>query len=179
MPFKRIVILGSAGSGKSTLARMMGARLSHPVVHLDRLFWQPNWTEPDPVEFQGRVAEAISGSNWICEGNYPQTTFALRLPRADLVIWLDTPRTTCLRRVVARTLRGGRRPDLADGCSEKLNKDYIAFLRYVWTFDAVHRPKIQDLLQLHGAHVPVLHLKGKDQIRDFLATLPIPAQTML
>ena len=104
---QRIVILGNAGSGKSTLARQIGARLGVPVVHLDTLFWETGWVEPDAETFRTRVRNAVAGEAWVCEGNYARRTFDLRLPRADLVIWLDTPRLTCLKRVILRRLRMG------------------------------------------------------------------------
>jgi adenylate kinase family enzyme len=100
---QRIVILGNAGSGKSTFARKVGERLHLPVVHLDKLFWEPGWSKPNCEVFRGRVNEAISQKAWICEGNYHRQTFDLRLPRADLIIWLNTPRVTCLRRVALRS----------------------------------------------------------------------------
>ncbi len=89
---QRIVILGNIGSGKSTLARRLGERLGAPVVHLDTLFWQPGWREPDNEAFRERVRGALAGEAWISEGNYARRTFDLRLPRADLILWLDTPR---------------------------------------------------------------------------------------
>lgn len=165
---KRIVILGNAGSGKSTLARRLGAKLGHPVVHLDRLFWQPNWQQPDDDDFRTRVAQAIGGEAWICEGNYPRTSFDLRLPRAELVIWLDTPRTTCLWRVILRNRRSGQRPDLPDGCTERLNREFLEFLHYVWSFDRDHKPRIESLRTLHGPDVPVVRLNGKSQVERFL-----------
>lgn len=65
---QRIVILGNAGSGKSTLARELGRRLQLPVVHLDRLFWEPGWVEADNEVFRSRVRQAVCGDAWICEG---------------------------------------------------------------------------------------------------------------
>ena len=116
---QRIVILGNAGSGKSTLARALGKRLSLPVVHLDTLFWEPGWVEPDAEQFRARVREAIAPDAWICEGNYARRTFDLRLPRTDLIIWLDTSRLTCFTRVIMRSVMNRPRPDLAAGCTEK------------------------------------------------------------
>ena len=85
---QRIVILGNAGSGKSTLARALGQRLGLPVVHLDTLFWEPGWIEPEADRFRARVRAALASETWICEGNYARRTFDLRLPRADLILSL-------------------------------------------------------------------------------------------
>lgn len=166
---QRIVILGNGGSGKSTLARALGERLDLAVVHLDKLFWEPGWTEPDAEQFRGRVREAIAGNAWVCEGNYARRTFDLRLPRADLVIWLDTPRLTCFTRVLLRLLRNQPRPDRADGCEERFD---LAFLKFVWTFDGSYRAGIEAVRQKVGPQVPTLHLRGKREIRAFIAGLP-------
>ena len=48
---KRIIILGSAGSGKSTLATKLGEITGIPVIHLDRLFWNPGWVETPRIKF--------------------------------------------------------------------------------------------------------------------------------
>jgi len=69
---RQIVILGNAGSGKSTLARQLGTRLTLPVVHLDRLFWGPNWSMPEADAFRDRVRQAISGD----AGSAKATTIA-------------------------------------------------------------------------------------------------------
>jgi len=166
---QRIVILGNGGSGKSTLARLLGERLSLPMVHLDRLFWEPGWAEPDAEQFRERVREAVAGDAWVCEGNYARRTFDLRLPRADLVIWLDTPRLTCFMRVLLRLLRNQPRPDRAEGCDEKLD---LEFLKFVWTFDRGYRQGIEAVRLKVGPQVPVLHLRGKREVRAFLEGLP-------
>ena len=72
---QRIVILGNAGSGKSTLARALGKRLGVAVVHLDTLFWEPGWVEPDAAQFRERVRDALTTEAWVCEGNYARRTF--------------------------------------------------------------------------------------------------------
>lgn len=170
---RRIVILGNAGSGKSTLARQLGLQLALRVVHLDRLFWEPGWTKSDDDTFRARVRQAISGDGWICEGNYHRQTFDLRLPRADLVIWLDTSPIRCLARVVLRSALNRPRSDLPDGCVEKLDADFVAFLRYVATFDRKKRPAIEVHRLAQGAHVPVVHLEGSGQIARFLRSLTV------
>ncbi len=172
---QRIVILGNAGSGKSTLARALGRHVGVSVVHLDKLFWEPGWVEPDGEQFRARVAEALAGDAWVCEGNYARRTFDLRLPRADLVIWLDTPRLLCLYRVVMRSVLNRPRPYIPEGCSEKLDRAFLAFLKYVWTYDHAYRPGIEARRLTVGPQVPTLHLRGKKQIAEFVDSLPAVA----
>lgn len=170
---QRIVILGNAGSGKSTLARALGARLGLPVVHLDTLFWEPGWVEADAEVFRERVRHAVAPDTWVCEGNYARRTFDLRLPRADLVIWLDTPRWTCLRRVIARSFSKQPRTDLAAGCQEQHNREFLTFLKYVWHYDNANRPGIEAMRLAQGPQVPVVHLRGNRQVAAFLNGLPV------
>ncbi|MCY1426835.1 topology modulation protein [compost metagenome] len=176
---QRIVILGNAGSGKSTLARALGRCLGLPVVHLDTLFWEPGWVEPDADEFRERVRDAVATDAWVCEGNYARRTFDLRLPRADLVIWLDTPRLTCLLRVIIRSVMNRPRPDLAAGCREKLDREFLTFLKFVWHFDRGYRPGIEAVRVAMGPQVPVVHLRGTRQVAAFVDGLPAAPATCL
>jgi adenylate kinase family enzyme len=169
---QRIVILGNAGSGKSTLARRLGERLGLPVVHLDLLFWEPGWREADAEVFRKRVAAAHVGEAWISEGNYARRTFDIRLPRAELVIWMDTPRLTCARRVILRTAGGKWRPDLAAGCEENIFRgDFPEFLGFTWNFDRRNRSGIEGYRLTHGPDVPVVRLRDRRQTDDFLASV--------
>jgi adenylate kinase family enzyme len=173
---QRIVILGNAGSGKSTLARLLGQHLGLSVVHLDKLFWEPNWTEPDAEQFRARVRESIAVDNWACEGNYARRTFDLRLPRADLIIWLDTPRLTCFARVLLRSFLNRPSPDRPVGCQEKLDREFLTFLKFVWSFDHGYRPGIEKVRLAVGPQIPVMHLRGNQQIAAFLKGLPVVSE---
>jgi adenylate kinase family enzyme len=169
---RRVVILGNAGSGKSTLARRLGERLGLPVVHLDVLFWEPGWIKPDNDAFRAKVSAAIAGDAWVSDGNYVGRTFDLRLPRADQVIWLDTPPLTCLRRVIVRSTLARPRPDLPHGCAEGLlDKTLPEFLADTWSFDRKSRPRIDAARQAMAPDVPVVHLRGERQIDAFLGAL--------
>ena len=168
---QRIVILGNAGSGKSTLARQLGVQLALPVVHLDLLFWEAGWREPATEVFRERLRVAMAGDRWITEGNYARKTFDLRLPRADVVIWLDTPPVVCMYRVLRRGLSGQPRPDLPEGCKEKVDADYLNFLMFTWRFETQSKPEIEAQQALVGPHVPQIRLRGRRQVSRFLASL--------
>jgi adenylate kinase family enzyme len=89
------------------------------------------------------------------------------MPRADTAIWLDYPRTTCLRRVVWRSLAGyGRtRPDLAEGCPEQID---LKFLRFVWDFPTSGRQRIVAGIEQYGAHLRVVQLADNRAVAAFL-----------
>jgi len=67
---------------------------------------QPGWQQrPDP-EFMKDVNNATSEGAWVIDGNYRR--FVIEGPvwlRADTVVWLDLPRRTVMRQVIARTVR--------------------------------------------------------------------------
>ena len=138
---ERVVILGCSGTGKSTLARRLGAKTGLPVVHLDALFWEPGWRESDPAVFRQRVTEALAGGRWITDGIFNSKTFDLRLPQADLIIWIEQPLALRLWRVTWRALRyqGQTRPDMGPDCPEKSD---LEFLKYIWNFDRKNRPRL-------------------------------------
>jgi adenylate kinase family enzyme len=172
---RRILVIGSSGAGKSTLARALGQRIDRPLIHLDRAYFGPGWSEPGRLEWRSRVAALASGESWIMDGNYANS-FDLRMPHADAVVWLDMPRTLCLRRVVWRVLKnwGRVRPDLADGCPEKF---VWSFLVYVWNFPKMQRPQLIAALMRHGVHSRVIALSAPARVKALLAALDsLPAE---
>ncbi len=82
----------------------------------------------------------IERERWIIDGTF-YSTIEQRLAVADAVIFMDYPRLRCVWRVLQRTVRWWRRnrPEMADGCCEKLDFD---FLKYVWRFHKRDRPRL-------------------------------------
>ena len=108
---RKIAVVGTTGSGKTTVARRLAAHHDVPHIELDALHWGPGWTEPSPEDFQARVESALSVSGWVVDGSYHGKLGDLVLERADLVVWLDPPLRTILRRLWARTLQRIRQGD--------------------------------------------------------------------
>lgn len=166
---RRILVIGSGGSGKSSFARRLGTQLALPVIHLDRLYWQPGWVEPPAAQWAKQLDELTRQEAWVLDGNYSKT-LAARLQACDAVVFLDRPRLVCLWRVLARGLRyfGRCRPDMAPGCPERLSLD---FLLWVWRYPSRSRPKVLALLEAYRSGRDVVCLCRDAQIEAFLSSL--------
>jgi adenylate kinase family enzyme len=164
---RRIMVIGSGGAGKSTFARRLGSLLDIPVIHLDVEHWGPGWVEPPKDLWRRRVEELVGGEAWIIDGNY-SGTLDVRLAACDTVIFLDLPRSVCLWRVLKRALmyKGSSRPDMAEGCREKLNS---SFLVWIWNYPSRTRPKVVELLKRHSQTKRVVRLRSRAEVEKFLA----------
>ncbi|GEM45785.1 hypothetical protein [Deinococcus cellulosilyticus] len=166
---QRVMILGEPGSGKSTLATALGAKQKLPVVHLDRIFWQPGWQEPDPATFKAQHDRCASEERWIIDGIYWKT-IDFRAQRADTIIWLDLPLWLRLYRVLRRTLitLGKSRPDLAPGCPEKFD---FGFYHYILIGHQKRNQRISSLLEKFEGTKQVIVLRSRREVQQFLEGL--------
>lgn len=166
---RKVLVIGSGGAGKSTFARRLGKLLEIDVVHLDALYWNPGWIETARDEWRKTLREILSRDCWIIDGNY-SNTLDMRLEACDTVIFLDIARTVCLWRVVKRFLmyRHRRRPDMAAGCSEKLN---LEFLRWVWNYQNRARPKVLEKLAKHSQSKRIIRLHSSAEAETFLESV--------
>jgi adenylate kinase family enzyme len=164
----RIIVLGSSGSGKSTLARRIGDLLALEVIHLDSYYWQPNWTATPEEEWAQKVAELLKRDRWVMDGNYP-SSLELRVAHADTVIFLDQRRWICLWRCLKRFVmhRGENRPELAEGCNEKIDLD---FLKWIWNYPRDVKPQIESVLERHSEK-QVVWLRRSEEVDAFLDQL--------
>lgn len=173
---RRIVVLGIPGAGKSTFARRLGQTLDLPVHHLDRYFWKPGWKASSQEQFEETLAMLLDGDAWILDGNYRRTV-PLRLAQADTAILLDVPRHTALKRVMSRiiTYRQGDRPDMAEGCPERLvDRD---FLMYIWRFHRDVRSEVIRYLEpFESRGGRVIYLSGDGEAEAWLQSRVGPAE---
>jgi adenylate kinase family enzyme len=144
----KVAILGYSGSGKSTLAKHIATTQQIPCLHLDTVQFIENWqTRPDE-EAKALVKEFSAGANWVIDGNYTRYYQAERLEKADQIVLLLFPRWHALRRVVTRyfNYRGKTRPDMAEGCEEKIDWEFLWWVLYQGRTRAIrqHYQEIKD-----------------------------------
>lgn len=165
-PLTRILIVGCPGSGKSTLALQLAALTSIPVVHLDRLYWRPGWTNASSEEFDRTLEQALAAEQFIIDGNFSRT-LPRRMAAADAVILLDLPRLQCLFGALMRVARsyGKTRPDMGSGCRERFD---APFLQYIWHFRARQLPETLEEIEAHP-EVRLIRLRSRRACRAFVA----------
>jgi adenylate kinase family enzyme len=158
---RRIVFLGFAGSGKTRHARRLNERLAVPVIDLDAI-WASPAVGGDLVAFRAAIAEAHAAPAWVSDGNFALASFDIRLPRAQLIVWLERPRWLCLWRAVTRVLSPGEfhRPG-----------DLRKVVTFIWSFDRVNRPRIEAERLRCGPDAPVRRLRSDREAAAFPASL--------
>ena len=164
---QRVLVIGSPGAGKSTLAIELARRTGLPLIHLDQHGWRSGWVDVSKEEMRERVARLIARDRWIIDGNYGGT-LGLRLIRADTVIDLAFPALLCLYRILRRVMRdhGKNRPDMADGCPERLD---LSFLLFVARFPFSSRKRIDAKMASYAGRY--VRLRKPSDVQRFLASI--------
>lgn len=169
----KIAILGYSGSGKSTLAQALGAHFDLPVLHLDRVHWAANWTERDDAEKQRLALDFMdknSDGGWVIDGNYSDLLRARRLEEADQIILLLFNRFSSLCRVTKRYFRyrGLSRPDMGEGCTEKLDAEFVRWVLWRGRSRKKRQSYVTILAQYPGK---TLVLRNQRQLDRYLQSL--------
>jgi adenylate kinase family enzyme len=166
---RRVVVVGNSGAGKSRLSTALADRFGLPLVHLDPHYWRPGWVKPSTGEWRQQVAELVARDEWVIDGNYGGT-FDLRLPRADLVVWVDPHRLVCGYQALRRwwTGRNKQRVDLAEGCEEAIDWE---FLVYIWNYRRGPAARLEQALAEHAPDTPVVRLTSRRATRSWLGRL--------
>ncbi len=128
----KIAVLGYSGAGKSTLAGILADYYDIPVLHLDSVGWTYGWQVRDREERKKIVKEFMKNESWVIDGNYNSLFLRERLEQADRIFILSFNRFFCLKSAFKRyfTYKGKTRPDMAEGCEEKMDIKFIFWILF-------------------------------------------------
>ncbi len=159
----KVLVLGSSGAGKSTFARRLHEITGLPLVHLDLVWWRPDYTHISREEFDRRLEEIISEARWIVDGDYSRT-YEPRICACDTVIFLDYDEETCLRGLSQRV--GQKRPDIP-WVEQKLEPELVEMVRRYRTDE---RPRLLALLAQYPEKQTVI-FRTREEADAWLETL--------
>jgi adenylate kinase family enzyme len=167
---RRVLVAGTSGSGKTTLAARIGTALQLPHVEIDALFHGADWT-PRP-SFTDDVHRFSAAPTWVTEWQYG-TVRAHLAERADLLVWLDLPRTVVMRQLVRRTLiRRLRRQPLWNGNVEPALRTVFTdpqhILRWAWNTHHKTAPRVEELLT-RRPDLTVVRLRSRAEVTSWLS----------
>jgi len=143
---KRVAVIGVPGGGKTTFATELAERTGLPLIHLDYYYLAKSHDyRHDKEAWRECVKKLVQGQKWIIDGNY-SSTYDIRLPSADTIIFFNLPMRVSMWRVLRRRLRyhNKTRQDMPENWREKAN---LGFLKYVFTFRKKHAGEIRQMLQ--------------------------------
>lgn len=167
----KIAVLGYSGAGKSATAARLGKRFGVNVLHLDKVHFLPDWEERGTSEKMRLVGGFMrDNEDWVIDGNYSSLFRAERLEQADIIVLLLFGRFSCLWRVFKRyrEYKGKTRPDIADGCPERLDLKFIAWVLH----GGRTRAKKADYKAVYQSyHDKVVVLKNQRRLDRFLQSL--------
>ncbi|XVX18893.1 AAA family ATPase [Actinomycetota bacterium] len=167
---QRVLTAGGSGSGKTTLAGRISTALGIPHTEIDGLHHGPGWTRRPT--FGADVAALVAQEAWVTEWQYSEMR-PLLLARADLLVWLDLPRTVVMHQVVRRTLlRRLRREELWNGNVEPplwtILKDRDHIIRWAWDTHAKAAERVREAM-LSRPDLPVVRLTSRAEVDAWVA----------
>ncbi|HEY0222098.1 hypothetical protein [Lactovum miscens] len=171
----KIMLIGSSGAGKSTFSRQLSELTGFPVLHLDRV-WHNTDYSLEATEYFRLVQKEFIENNMDCiiDGNY-SATMDIRLENADMIVWLKINRVKAIGRVIRRSLKsrlvGHNRSDMSTNFVERFDKEYWKFMKFIWNFPKVNELRIQAMINDFDKNDQVIIVKNhndKDKVISLL-----------
>jgi adenylate kinase family enzyme len=169
---KRVAILGPAGAGKSRLARELSEILELPVVHLDRLYWRPNWVPTPEPEWEAIQRREVERESWIADGiQEGRVVPRLWLDAADTIVFIDASPLECVWRVTRRRQDSRDSPEMPADCEPApFYRAFPKFLRLQWVYWRTVRPAMLAEMTRREGLQAVAVLRSDEDLQKFVVS---------
>ncbi len=127
----KILVVGYSGSGKSTFTKRISKLNKIPRLHIDRIFFEPNWVERDWSIVEKEIREFMRNESWIIDGKYSNLAKD-RYDECDVIFIFDYNRFKCLYGAIIRRIKyhNKQRDTIAEGCRERLNFSFVWWILF-------------------------------------------------
>lgn len=165
---KRVLIIGNSGAGKTTFAKNLAEKLSLPLIHLDKIYWQGDWEHLTRKEFDTVLQGELEKPSWIIDGNFDRT-ISHRLKYCDTVFFFDVPTVVCLWGITKRIIKnyGRAREDMGGNCVEYFDKQKFTLYKNAIYFNKNNRKNYYKILS-NAENVNVIIFKSRRSVNEFL-----------
>ena len=157
---RKVIVIGCPGSGKTTFAEKLNKITGIPLYYLDAIWHKPDKTHIPREEFDERIKEIFSQSEWIIDGNYKRT-IEMRLKECDTAFLFDLPTDVCLQGVINRI--GKERYDLP-WLEKELDPE---FKKFIEDFPKDTLPYIYELLEKYRDK-DIIIFKSREEADEYL-----------
>ncbi|PKK97087.1 MAG: DNA topology modulation protein FlaR [Tenericutes bacterium HGW-Tenericutes-3] len=165
----KILVVGHSSSGKSTFAKRLGEHYHLPVLHIDKVYFGPNWSRREQHEVEAEIVNFMNQDDWIIDGLYRKYATE-RFDLSDQLFIFDFNRFKCLYGAIIRRIKyhNKNRDTIADGCKERLNLSFI-----LWILFNGRTKKSRDLLKHYKEKYKdkVVVFKNRKQINTYLLSI--------
>jgi adenylate kinase family enzyme len=176
---KKVNVIGTTGSGKSSFSKRLANVMDAQYIHMDQLFWKPDWVESTDVEFFPKLEQALSQSSWVLDGNYSRTN-PIKWAHADTIIWIDYAYSRTFFQLLKRTIvRATSKRELwvGTGNKESLVKSFMSKKSILlWFFKNYRKNKTRysELMRSPTLqNVSFIRLQSPKQVNQFLKSLNV------
>ena len=133
----RTAVVGTTGAGKTVFATALATALQAPLIELDVLHTNADWSLRTDAQFLDQVIAAIDESPWVFDGNHAAVRNHI-WRRATTIIYLDYSLPTILWRLSKRTIQRLR---LATGHRESIWEFFFSPRSLLWWAIRSHRDR--------------------------------------
>lgn len=161
---KKVIIIGCPGSGKTIFAEKLNKATGLPLYYLDAIWHKPDKTHIAREEFDERIDEIFSTSEWIIDGNYDRT-IETRIQNCDTAFLFDLPTDVCLQGATERLGKG--RYDLP-WIETELDPEFESFIK---NFSENPLPKIYGLIEQYKNEKEVVIFKSREEADEYIKLL--------
>ena len=162
-PPRRVLIVGNQGAGKCKLAQLLADRFRLSTFATEHAPGR----RPLSEDHRQEIAGWSRGTNWVITTDAPEG-LELAVGRAEWLVWIDLPISTCLFRVLQRRLRFRRA--VKDG--KATEQAPSSRLRDVLGYSTEIAPRIMHVIDRERRARTIHILRSRAEVSAFVRRLP-------